>query len=153
MFRLLFVQDYQSLFGSKSSLVDLASSLQSASFSSSSSSSSSTCAKLSPHLLVPRKCAKKFIFVIAGYQRQAGQRWSESEALRVVEQFDSYKQEWRLMPPIKYPVRRLVSHGIVCEILCILGFCFHCSFITVLKKMKRIKIISFCSGTATAPQR
>ena len=60
--------------------------------------------KLSPHLLVPRKSAKKFIFVIAGYQRQSGQRWSDSEALRVVEQFDSYKQEWKILPSIKHPV-------------------------------------------------
>jgi len=63
----------------------------------------SVSSKFSPHLLVPRKSAMKCVYVVAGYQRRPGQRWSDSEALRTVEQFDSYKQEWRQMAQLRYP--------------------------------------------------
>ena len=59
--------------------------------------------KLKPVLLYPRKCARKCLYVIGGFCRHQGGRWSDSNTLPVVEKFDSFGHIWRTVTPLTHP--------------------------------------------------
>ena len=65
--------------------------------------------RLKPYLLQPRKCARKNIYVIGGYSRESGGRWSDSQSLTSVEYFNSFSQEWKKGPNMR---RSRSSHGV-----------------------------------------
>ncbi|XP_014669679.1 PREDICTED: actin-binding protein IPP-like [Priapulus caudatus] len=50
----------------------------------------------------PRQCAKKNIYVIGGYSRLQDAKWSDNITLGNMEMFDSFKQTWTLLPPLRY---------------------------------------------------
>lgn len=45
----------------------------------------------------PRKYAQKTVYVIGGYSREEGGRWSDSQCLNTVETFNSFTQKWKLV--------------------------------------------------------
>lgn len=58
--------------------------------------------RLKPYLFQPRKCACKSIYVVGGYSRMAGGRWSDSQSLSRVEHFNSFTQMWKAAAPLKH---------------------------------------------------
>lgn len=56
-----------------------------------------------PHLFVPRKGARKRIFVVGGYKREVGGRWNDSQALATVECFNTFHQTWETCESLRYP--------------------------------------------------
>ncbi|XP_013391404.1 actin-binding protein IPP [Lingula anatina] len=54
------------------------------------------------HHVQPRRCARKMIYVIGGFSRLPGGRWSDSQTLNTVECFDSFRQQWKTVPSIKF---------------------------------------------------
>ena len=59
--------------------------------------------RLKPHMLQPRKCARKKIYMVGGYSRPKGGRWSDSQSLTSVECFDSFHQIWKVLPELHHP--------------------------------------------------
>ena len=58
--------------------------------------------KTKPCHLQPRRCARKSLYVIGGYSRDHGGRWSDSKSLNIVERFDTFFQQWRPIAPLKH---------------------------------------------------
>ena len=65
--------------------------------------------RLKPYLLQPRKCARKNMYVIGGYSRDKGGRWSDSRSLSTVECFNSFQQQWTKLTCLRHPRS---GHGI-----------------------------------------
>jgi actin-binding protein IPP len=59
--------------------------------------------KMKPFMLQPRKSARKSIFVIGGYSRDEGGRWSDSQSLGVVECFNTFSQQWKSITSLHHP--------------------------------------------------
>lgn len=58
----------------------------------------------------PRMCARKSIYVIGGYNRSIGRRWTESKTLVTVERLDTYKRVWKPLQHMKFSRS---GHGVV----------------------------------------
>lgn len=58
--------------------------------------------RVKPYLLQPRKCSRKTIYMIGGYTREIGGRWSDSHTLCSVESFNSFCQQWKSIPPLRH---------------------------------------------------
>ncbi|XP_067679115.1 actin-binding protein IPP-like isoform X3 [Haliotis asinina] len=54
-----------------------------------------------PHMLQPRKSARKNIFVIGGYTRGKDSRWSDIETLVSAERYDTFHHLWHGIPCMK----------------------------------------------------
>ena len=65
---------------------------------------------LKPYMFCTRKGARKKIFVIGGYSRNPGGRWSESQSLPTVECFDSFHELWSVCQPLHHARS---GHGVV----------------------------------------
>ena len=65
--------------------------------------------RLKPYLLQPRKCARKNMYVVGGYSRDPGGRWSDSRSLATVECFNSFQQQWTKLASLRHPRS---GHGI-----------------------------------------
>ncbi len=65
--------------------------------------------RIKPYLLQPRQCARKNIYVIGGYTREKGGRWSDSQSLNKVEYFNSFNQMWKEAPSMR---QARSSHGV-----------------------------------------
>ncbi|XP_077981715.1 actin-binding protein IPP-like [Glandiceps talaboti] len=50
----------------------------------------------------PRTSARKHLYMIGGYMRPPGGRWSDTKSLDVVEQFDSFNEVWSLKPSLQF---------------------------------------------------
>jgi len=55
-----------------------------------------------PCLFQPRKHSLKNIYVIGGYARESGGRWSDSTALCQVEYFNTFQQSWIKSVPLRH---------------------------------------------------
>ena len=53
-----------------------------------------------PYMLHPRKCSQRSMYVIGGYRREAGGRWSDSRSLSHVEVFNTFSAQWTSLPPL-----------------------------------------------------
>ena len=51
-------------------------------------------ARRRPYLFVPRRCARKCVYVVGGYSREEGGRWSDSHSLTTVQCYNTYNEEW-----------------------------------------------------------
>ena len=49
----------------------------------------------------PRKCASRNIFVIGGYKRDSGGRWSDICYLNTVQVFNCFKESWQVVAPLR----------------------------------------------------
>lgn len=49
----------------------------------------------------PRMCAKKYIYIIGGYNRDRGRSWDESHTLSLVEKLDVNKDQWTTIAPMR----------------------------------------------------
>ncbi|KAK3583237.1 hypothetical protein CHS0354_015417 [Potamilus streckersoni] len=76
--------------------------------------------KLKPFHSRPRKCARKNIYVIGGFSRPKGGRWSDAQTLSIVERFDTFHQQWYTMPSIQY-ARSSHGVGVVNGCICVVG--------------------------------
>ena len=47
-----------------------------------------------PYLFSPRRCARKCVYVVGGYSREEGGRWSDSHSLQTHECYNTYSQKW-----------------------------------------------------------
>jgi actin-binding protein IPP len=56
-----------------------------------------------PHLVQPRKSARKCIYVIGGYFHTKGGRWSDIHTLETVDKYDTFSHEWETIPSLQYP--------------------------------------------------
>lgn len=59
--------------------------------------------KMKPYLVQPRKAACKNIYVVGGFIRQRGGRWSDAHVLSMVERLDTYHHQWHVIPSIHHP--------------------------------------------------
>ncbi|ELU11985.1 hypothetical protein CAPTEDRAFT_144257 [Capitella teleta] len=66
--------------------------------------------RLKPYLFQPRKSARKNVYVIGGYTRDQGGRWSDSQSLCTVECFNTFHEQWRCIPPLRHSRS---GHGVV----------------------------------------
>ncbi|KAL8616004.1 hypothetical protein ACOMHN_014966 [Nucella lapillus] len=64
---------------------------------------------LRPYLLHPRKSARKCVFVLGGYCRTRGYRWTDTQTLASVEKYDTFYQHWHTVSTMKYARS---SHGV-----------------------------------------
>ncbi|PVD22653.1 hypothetical protein C0Q70_15908 [Pomacea canaliculata] len=64
---------------------------------------------LRPYLLQPRKSARKYIFILGGYRRTCGYRWTDTQTLASVEKYDTFYQHWHTVSSMKYSRS---SHGV-----------------------------------------
>ncbi len=64
--------------------------------------SKSTADLLQPHLFQPRKGASKKLYVVGGYNREKGGRWSDNQTLDVMECFDSFANHWEVLPSLHH---------------------------------------------------
>lgn len=71
---------------------------------------------LRPYLLQPRKSARKYIFILGGYRRTCGYRWTDTQTLASVEKFDTFYQRWQTVIGMKYARS---SHGVAVLNRCI----------------------------------
>lgn len=62
-----------------------------------------------PYLHHPRKSARKYVFVLGGYCRTKGYRWTDTQTLASVEKFDTFYQHWHTVSSMKYARS---SHGV-----------------------------------------
>lgn len=62
-----------------------------------------------PYLLHPRKSARKYVFVLGGYCRTRGYRWTDTQTLASVEKYDTFYQHWHNVSTMKYARS---SHGV-----------------------------------------
>ncbi|XP_076462574.1 actin-binding protein IPP-like isoform X2 [Babylonia areolata] len=62
-----------------------------------------------PYLLNPRKSARKYVFVLGGYCRTRGYRWTDTQTLASVEKYDTFYQHWHTVSAMKYARS---SHGV-----------------------------------------
>lgn len=56
-----------------------------------------------PHLVQPRKSARKSIYLIGGYFHTKGGRWSDIHTLETVDKYDTFSHEWETIPSLQYP--------------------------------------------------
>lgn len=68
----------------------------------------------------PRKWAQKSLYVVGGFKRDPGQRWSDSRTLATVHRFNNYEQKWHAVTSLKEPRS---GHGVTIanELLFVLG--------------------------------
>ena len=59
--------------------------------------------RIKPFLFQPRKNSLKSIYVIGGYSREVGGRWSDSMSLVTAECFNTFHQQWKSIPPLHHP--------------------------------------------------
>ncbi|ESP05145.1 hypothetical protein LOTGIDRAFT_103262 [Lottia gigantea] len=59
--------------------------------------------KINPMMLQPRLSARKNIYIIGGYCRKRGDRWSDMHTLRSVERFDTFHKQWQSLPCMRNP--------------------------------------------------
>ncbi|KAK7100704.1 actin-binding protein IPP-like isoform X2 [Littorina saxatilis] len=71
---------------------------------------------LRPYLLHPRKSARKYVFVLGGYCRTRGYRWTDTQTLASVEKYDTFYQHWHQVSTMKYARS---SHGVAVLNRCI----------------------------------
>ena len=76
--------------------------------------------KIKPSLLVPRKCARKNIYMAGGFTRPKGGRWSDAKTLSSVERFDTFYHTWHGIPSCQFP-RSSLGSGVINGQLCVVG--------------------------------
>ncbi|XP_050402889.1 actin-binding protein IPP isoform X1 [Patella vulgata] len=76
--------------------------------------------RIDPTMLQPRLCARKNIYVIGGYSRKRGDRWSDMHTLKSVERFDTFHKQWHKLPNMKKP-RSGLGAAVLCGKIYIVG--------------------------------
>lgn len=66
--------------------------------------------RVKPYLFRPRRSARKNIYIIGGYTRDLGGRWSDSQSLCTVECFNTFHEQWKCIPPLRHARS---GHGVV----------------------------------------
>ncbi|XP_033738171.1 actin-binding protein IPP-like [Pecten maximus] len=66
--------------------------------------------RIKPHMLNPRKCARKNIYVIGGNKQSDEWRWSDGVTVPTVEKFDTLTMDWTSMSDMQFSRS---SHGAV----------------------------------------
>lgn len=56
--------------------------------------------RLRPHLMQPRKRARKHLYVIGGYTHTEGSSWGDIHELQNVECYDTFLQTWKTIPSL-----------------------------------------------------
>lgn len=49
----------------------------------------------------PRRLSRRMLYVVGGYQRSAGTRWSDSRTISQVDCYDTFLRLWRTAPPLR----------------------------------------------------
>lgn len=57
---------------------------------------------MKPLYYQPRKYARKTVYVIGGYTREDGGRWSDSQCLNTVESFNTFTKQWKPAPRLNF---------------------------------------------------
>lgn len=73
--------------------------------------------QIKPLLFKPRKNSLKSIFVIGGYTRHKGGRWSDSQSLGTVECYKTFHHKWKTVPSLHHARS---GHGV-----CMLNGCVY----------------------------
>lgn len=68
----------------------------------------------------PRKWAHKGLYVIGGFKRDSGQRWSDGRTLNTVHRYNTYEERWQTITTLRDP-RSGHSVAMLGELLFILG--------------------------------
>lgn len=70
--------------------------------------------------LQPRKWAQKSLYVVGGFKRDPGQRWSDSRTLCTVHRYNTYEKKWHAVTSLKMPRS---GHGVTIsnELLFVIG--------------------------------
>ena len=76
--------------------------------------------KIKHSLTVPRKCARKNIYVVGGFTRPKGGRWSDAKTLSSVERFDTFYHTWHDLPSCQFP-RSSLGSGVINGQVCVVG--------------------------------
>ena len=72
------------------------------------------------HLLVPRQCARKSIYICGGFTRPKGGRWSDARTLNTVEKYDTFYNTWHSSPSLQFQ-RSALGAGVVNGQVCVVG--------------------------------
>ena len=76
--------------------------------------------KIKHCLTVPRKCARKYIYMVGGFTRPKGGRWSDAKTLSNVERFDTFYHSWHCVPSCQF-ARSSLGAGVINGQVCVVG--------------------------------
>jgi actin-binding protein IPP len=75
---------------------------------------------LKHHLMVPRRCARKNIYLCGGFTRLKGDRWSDAKTLNTVERYDTFYKTWHESPSFQFH-RSALGAGVLEGQVCVVG--------------------------------